>query len=639
MKRTKTIFTAFFILTAFSGFTANTLAQTDITNYKGAASAQYNEVPEQSIEKVIDNSSSTSYMTKHNSCWMQYLATGFYTVTKYTLTTGYEASNTDPKNWILKASNDGLNWKSLDVQSNQVFANRGQKNTYTIANSSAFQYYRLDVNNGTAGTASPNKLQIAEWEIFGTQITDTSTSKPAAPSNLTASQNSNAQIDLSWNDNSDNETYFRVERSLNGTTGWLYLTAAAPKSIRYSSKGLDSVTTYFYRVCAINSSGVSDYSNVAFAKTLSKIDPPLTWQEHWFEHCQLLHRVYMDDELVVYYDDNVAPSITWPFKFIGDVWKYTKKTYGEFSSDKRLFAVFHTGVYSGGHPATYFDDSHDNRNFIDVAPGPWLSGGAGNDLDLPTHEVGHIVEGAAHGVKGSPAFGLWGDSKWMEIYIYDVYLGLGRTADANRWYNLVINGSDNFPVAGSKWFKNWFFPIYNNYGKTKVLQNYFLLLSQYFPKSANEYTRDMNWGEFIHFWSGAAGVDLKEIAKKAFGWTTTTEAQYKQAQKDFPKITYSALSVKNDTAISVENYNLLQNYPNPFNPATNISYSLEKAGHVTLKIYNILGKEIKTLVNEIQNSGTYSYNFEAGDLSSGVYYYKLSAGGNFCQIKKMILIR
>lgn len=253
--------------------------------------------------------------------------------------------------------------------------------------------------------------------------------------------------------------------------------------------------------------------------------------------------------------------------------------------------------------------------------------------------MGHIVEGAAHGVKNSPAFGIWGDSKWMEIYIYDVYLGLGRTSDATRWYNLVINGSDNFPVAGTKWFKNWFFPIYSNYGETKALQNYFLLLSQYFPKSANEYTRDMNWGEFIHFWSGAAGVNLKDMATKAFGWTTTTDNQFKQAQKDFPKITYAAVAVEDKEIKQAVSYSLLQNYPNPFNPSTNICYSVEKAGHVTLKIYDILGKEIKTLVNEIQNPGTYSYNFESGSLASGVYYYKLTAAESYSEIKKMILIR
>ncbi len=85
---------------------------------------------------------------------------------------------------------------------------------------------------------------------------------------------------------------------------------------------------------------------------------------------------------------------------------------------------------------------------------------------------------------------------------------------------LYMEQADNFPVEGTKWFKNWFWPIYTNYGKSKVLASYFKLLSIHFPKktipSGVEYTRRMNLGEFIHFFSGAAGVNLKAQATTAF---------------------------------------------------------------------------------------------------------------------------
>lgn len=261
--------------------------------------------------------------------------------------------------------------------------------------------------------------------------------------------------------------------------------------------------------------------------------PPTTWQEHWFEHVQLLNRVFYDNDVAVYYDNDVSTSVTWLYTFAGDVWRYTKSVYGSFGSDGHLFAVFHTNKYSGGHPSTYFDASHDYRNVIDVGPGPWTSG-SGNDLDIVTHEVAHIVEGASKGYHNSPAFGIWGDSKWAEIFIYDVYKGLGRSSDATRWYNLMINGSDNFPRANTHWFKDWFYPIYRDYGGTQALNKYFTLLAQYFPKSGTNYSRSMNMGEFIHFWSGAAGVNLKEVATTAFGWTTTYESQFNQARIDFP---------------------------------------------------------------------------------------------------------
>jgi len=280
--------------------------------------------------------------------------------------------------------------------------------------------------------------------------------------------------------------------------------------------------------------------------------PPTTWKEHWFEHNQLLNRVYYDTSVVVFYDDDVSRAIAWPDNYLAKVWDYTKTTYGTFGNDSRLFAIFHTGKYGGGHPSTYMDESHDFRNTIDCGSNnlnAWTSG-TGNDIDLTTHEVGHIVEGASKGIHGSPAFNIWHDSKWMEIYQYDVYLGLNRPDDAVRWYNDKIATTDNFPRAGTHWFKDWFYPIYSQYGKTAVLNKFFTSLSKYFPKTTFSngvttypaYSRDMNFGEFVHFWSGAAGIDLKALALAAFGsrddngndWTL----QLAQAKIDFPAIVY-----------------------------------------------------------------------------------------------------
>lgn len=83
---------------------------------------------------------------------------------------------------------------------------------------------------------------------------------------------------------------------------------------------------------------------------------------------------------------------------------------------------------------------------------------------------------------------------------------------------------------------------------------------------------------------------------------------------------------------------LEQNYPNPFNPSTTIKYSISNPQLVTLKIYNILGQEITTLVNREQPAGNYEYNFSADNLSSGIYFYTLRAG-NFVSTKKMVLLK
>jgi len=88
----------------------------------------------------------------------------------------------------------------------------------------------------------------------------------------------------------------------------------------------------------------------------------------------------------------------------------------------------------------------------------------------------------------------------------------------------------------------------------------------------------------------------------------------------------------------VREYSINQNYPNPFNPSTKISYSIKEEGLVTLKVYDVLGKEVATLVNENKAVGNYEVDFNASHLSSGIYYYKIIAG-DFVQTRKMILIK
>jgi hypothetical protein len=85
-------------------------------------------------------------------------------------------------------------------------------------------------------------------------------------------------------------------------------------------------------------------------------------------------------------------------------------------------------------------------------------------------------------------------------------------------------------------------------------------------------------------------------------------------------------------------YSLEQNYPNPFNPSTVIKYQVPTTGKVMLKIYDLLGKEITTLVNENQNAGYYSVPFDASNLSSGIYFYTLTSG-EFSSTKKMTLVK
>lgn len=271
--------------------------------------------------------------------------------------------------------------------------------------------------------------------------------------------------------------------------------------------------------------------------------PPLTWKEDWFEHDMVVSRQHYDEHVAFYYDNNMYPTVVWPYKVMSDTWAYVKKTYGNFGDDPRLYVILHRSVapeykLSGGHPSPYYDASHDFHNTIDCGLRDW-SNPYDEQIGMPIHEVGHIVCSASHGTKGSPSDAIWHDSKFMEIFNYDVLMNIGKEEEALKLYQQMQAQYDDFPRANTQWFKNWFYPIYTQYGKAKVLNKYFELLAAHFPKKDNRYTRDLNWGEFIHFWSGATGVNLKAQATLAFGWTTEFEAQFNNAREDFPDVKYN----------------------------------------------------------------------------------------------------
>ncbi|MBN2709459.1 MAG: DUF4397 domain-containing protein, partial [Calditrichaceae bacterium] len=97
-------------------------------------------------------------------------------------------------------------------------------------------------------------------------------------------------------------------------------------------------------------------------------------------------------------------------------------------------------------------------------------------------------------------------------------------------------------------------------------------------------------------------------------------------------------SIRNENVRVVERFALEQNYPNPFNPSTTIKFSIPSASFVTVTIYDILGKEVASLVNEYMQPGSYSYNFNGTNLASGIYLYKIDAG-SFKSVKKMTLVK
>jgi hypothetical protein len=102
------------------------------------------------------------------------------------------------------------------------------------------------------------------------------------------------------------------------------------------------------------------------------------------------------------------------------------------------------------------------------------------------------------------------------------------------------------------------------------------------------------------------------------------------------KLTFTG--VKNESASIVKSFDLQQNYPNPFNPSTSISYKESKEGFVSLKVYDMIGREVATLVNEVKHTGNYSIDWNAAGMCSGIYFYKMQTG-SFSATRKMLLVK
>jgi hypothetical protein len=112
-------------------------------------------------------------------------------------------------------------------------------------------------------------------------------------------------------------------------------------------------------------------------------------------------------------------------------------------------------------------------------------------------------------------------------------------------------------------------------------------------------------------------------------------ADYEDSSGDFIIRTPTGIY---ETEVNVYTFNLFDAYPNPFNPTTTIKYSIPSDGFVKLIVFNAFGEEVSTLVNEFKSAGSYEINFDAGDLSSVIYFYQLNSG-NFNTIKKMVLLK
>jgi len=519
---------------------------TDITDDVNQVFSVQTENPtsvDEKSDKVIDNDISTKYLFYATSGWLQFFYPNGAVVKQYLITSANDAADRDPRDWTFEGSADGTIWTVLDTRKLQKFADRFSNLHFGIENTTSYKYYRLNIqkNNGN-GTM----IQLSEVQLFADAVITRNIAAPAAPSaivfqaersvnDLEQIMPSSNMIILNWGDASSNEDHFILERSTD-QVNWDWSATLDKNTTTFRSVELKPLTTYYYRLKAVNDFGSSDYVTTS-ATTITDV-PPQTIVEDWDVHRATLSLKYFDDEVAIYYDGDIDPTITWPFTAFTPIWRYLKTVYGNYS-DPRLYIFFHAGKYSGGHPSTYTRADHHYRNVIDCGTmdgtaTAWQNSSGGN-LYLPIHEIGHIMEGASLNVHGSPERPIWGDSKYAEIFIYDVLMHTNMLARAEAMYADLLNNNDSSsPTTGIYWFRDWYYPIYSQYGGNKLLSDFFVQMAKNIPQYNGFYTRDMNWGEYIHFNSIAAGINLKDQAKKAFGWKDEWEFQFVKAQADFP---------------------------------------------------------------------------------------------------------
>ncbi len=269
-----------------------------------------------------------------------------------------------------------------------------------------------------------------------------------------------------------------------------------------------------------------------------------------------------------------------------------------------------------------------------------------------TVDSGNFNEGQPYIV---PQFNMPGDiAALQEAYnaiTGSVFLLEDGSIDEDIFLELTLDGldADNglyVPVFDDSLFLNLTINVYVN--DSLVQGHYFFNEGKYLwfkvPKSA----------EFINFVNVILGFPLDDLGF-AYIEPDGFEAYGLQTFNNADSVMFRAMHlskfgggrghISSTTGIGYEkiegvpaDYELAQNYPNPFNPSTTIKYSLPKAGNVQLKVYNILGAEVASLISEHQEAGNYEVTFDAENLSSGIYLYTLRVN-NKVITKKMTLIK
>ncbi len=208
--------------------------------------------------------------------------------------------------------------------------------------------------------------------------------------------------------------------------------------------------------------------------------------------------------------------------------------------------------------------------------------------------------------------------------VFDPSICYATTWGSSQVYR-TVNSGDNWSVVANNSGSGWGSDLCHEDPTVVLTGNY----------GSQAYLTTNGGASFFNINSGLGGAGAGIMVPER-GWMLNmqTGSLYKL------NINYSVLTSSEENQITniANSYELSQNYPNPFNPSTKINFSVPKAGNVSLKVYDQLGKEVVILSNGFRNAGTYEVTFDASKFSSGVYFYNFAAEG-YTATKKMLLVK
>jgi hypothetical protein len=450
--------------------------------------------------------------------------------------------------------------------------------------------YPLD-KNGTLRPQGTSSDMGALEKIISQLVTI-----PSAPSALNASAVSYNQINLSWTDNSNNETGFRVERKLTSATDWTVISTTSSNVVILSDTDLAASTSYTYRVRAFNTAGNSSYSNEPSATTHSvTINAP----------SNLIASVFSENMIAINWTDNSGNETGFRIErklTTGTNWTLITTTAGNIVSFQD------TGLL----PATGY--TYRVQSFNSLSYSAFSNEASAVTLSMPVPDQtlhassGQLFNGASTTqFSGSVAPNVVFFSSKRSYSTYSITITSPAEYFLQGRFNHVSKGSNAFTAA------------LNNGTKQALSYNRIIGTWQWGPKISLGYLQPGTYNIKIENSkpSSDSYIDLLVIGTSGVNQ-------------------YMAIGDTN-TEDDLLPDNFLSSYPNPFNPETNIVFTLNKTEKVNISIYDILGNLVSEIENRDMEPGTHQINFNASHLASGVYILNLRTADQTRSLKLNLL--